>query len=185
MIKMSKREKKALLFAKRAHGDQKRKYTGEPYWTHLVAVRDIVATVPHDEDMLVASLLHDTVEDTTVTLDQIRAEFGDHVANLVSELTDLVPKKDNNLNREQRKRLDAEHTAMASPDGKTIKLADLIHNSGSILFSDVKEAKNFAPVYAREKKRLLHLMTEGDKTLWSQAQDLTIEYEAEHGVIDV
>ena len=80
---------KALDFATKAHGDQVRKYTGEPYTNHLVEVMNIVRTVKSDDSMLAAALLHDTIEDTSVTEADVKKEFGDRIAQLVVELTDI------------------------------------------------------------------------------------------------
>ena len=66
---------KALDFATKAHGDQVRKYTGEPYTNHLVEVMNIVRTVKSDDSMLAAALLHDTIEDTSITETDVQKEF--------------------------------------------------------------------------------------------------------------
>lgn len=76
-------------FAAEKH-TQQRKYTNEPYIVHPRAVRDLVATVPHDDAMLAAALLHDVEEDCGVTNAEIRLRFGDDVADLVSQLTDVA-----------------------------------------------------------------------------------------------
>src|SRR3546814_15286338 len=70
---------KALAYAAAAHGsiDHVRKYTGEPYIHHPIEVMEIVSSVPHTEDMLAAALLHDTIEDTTVTQEDINRERSD------------------------------------------------------------------------------------------------------------
>src|SRR5210317_2166475 len=116
-----------LKFATKAHGDQKRKYTNDPYIVHPIAVSEIVKTVAHTDEMVAAALLHDVVEDTDVTLDQIKDKFGSKVAELVGWLTDISRPEDGN--RKTRKTLDREHSAEAPADAQTIKLADLIHNT--------------------------------------------------------
>ena len=103
--------RRALAFATLAHGDQKRKYTGEMYIVHPIEVMEIVKTVPHDDAMLAAALLHDVVEDTDVTLDEVRSAFGDDVAALVDDLTDVSKPEDGN--RKTRKAMDREHSAQA------------------------------------------------------------------------
>ena len=80
---------RARIFAGLAHGSQKRKYTGEPYIVHPVEVSEIVAWHNGSKEMIAAALLHDTVEDTDVTIDDIRNEFGNAVALLVDDLTDV------------------------------------------------------------------------------------------------
>lgn len=162
---------KALIFAVNAHNavGQRRKYTNEPYFLHSVAVARIVSKVPHTDEMLAAALLHDTVEDTNVTLIDIERNFGNKVASLVECLTDVSKLEDGN--RKIRKAIDREHTARASAQAKTIKLADLIENTHSIVAHD----SDFAKVYLAEKALLLEVLRDGDATLWAMAADqLTI-----------
>lgn len=154
---------RALKFATIAHADQKRKYTGKPYIVHPIEVMQIVSTVEHDEAMLAAALLHDVVEDTDIDLNTIRDVFGDDVASLVDDLTDVSKPEDGN--RKVRKALDREHSAQASARAQTIKLADLISNSSDILENDPK----FAKVYLAEKELLLEVLTEGDASLRERA----------------
>ena len=160
---------RAIAYATKAHGKQQRKYTGEPYIVHPIEVARIVATIPHTKEMLQAALLHDTVEDTDVTIEDIQYEFGAEVASLVADLTDVSKPEDGN--REVRKTIDREHTFKASPAAKTIKLADLISNTKSITAND----PNFARVYLKEKAKMLVGMTEGDSVLYAQAMQLLAE----------
>lgn len=155
-------------FAAMAHGriGQVRKYTGEPYITHPAAVSELVRGIPHSAEMLAAAWLHDTVEDAGVSLDEIRNLFGSKVESLVEMLTDVSKPTDGN--RQARKAIDREHTAKASPEAKTIKLADLIDNSRSIIERDPE----FAKVYLHEKRLLLEVLREGDKTLWNMAYSI-------------
>ena len=155
---------KAIQFAISAHGEQKRKYTGEPYVTHPLAVMNIVQQVPHTTEMLVAAVLHDVVEDTPVEITEIKQEFGPVVATYVDGLTDVSKPEDGN--RAERKALDREHTAVQSAEVQTIKLADLIHNTASIAEHD----PSFYKVYRAEKLKLLELLTKGDTTLMWRAQ---------------
>ena len=156
--------KKAIEFATKAHEGQTRKYTGEPYIVHPLAVMEIVKTVDHTEEMLMAAVLHDTVEDCDVTLDQIAFHFGHVVADLVEELTDVSKPEDGN--RAFRKGLDREHSAQASRSGQTIKVADLLDNTKSITAHD----PHFAKVYMKEKALLLQLLDKADKILLEKAQ---------------
>ena len=153
-----------LKFATAAHGDQKRKYTNDPYINHPIAVAEIVETVPHTQEMIAAALLHDVVEDTDVTLDQIKDKFGSKVSDLVGWLTDISRPEDGN--RRTRKALDREHSANAPAEAQTIKLADLIHNTISIAEHD----PNFWKVYREEKIELLKVLTKGDRSLMNRAQ---------------
>jgi (p)ppGpp synthase/HD superfamily hydrolase len=162
---------KALAFATLAHRDQKRKYTGRPYVVHPVEVAEIVRSVAHDNEMLAAALLHDVVEDTDVTIEDIRADFGDNIADLVDDLTDVSTPEDGN--RKFRKAMDREHSALASARAQTIKLADLISNSADIVVND----PNFAKVYLAEKKLLLEVLIKGDADLRSRAASYVIDHE--------
>jgi len=163
---------KARKYAEAAHSsiDQRRKYTNDPYIVHPAAVAKLVSTVTDNVEMICAALLHDVVEDTTVTLDQIRSEFGDIVAQLVSELTDVSVLADGN--RKIRKAIDREHTRQASPEAKTIKLADLIDNARSITQHD----RGFARVFMEEKRLLLDVLQEGDQSLYIMAEELVRSY---------
>lgn len=158
-------EERAMVFAMGHHAriKQRRKYTNEPYINHPEAVAELVRSVPHTEEQLAAAWCHDTVEDTGATLDDVRRELGDHVASLVEMLTDVSKPEDGN--RAVRKALDLEHIAKASTEAKTIKLADLINNSESILDHD----PDFARVYLEEKARLLEVLRDGDHTLHTMA----------------
>ena len=161
---------RALIFATKAHGEQKRKYTGEPYVNHCIAVAGIVKQITMDADIICAALLHDTVEDTAVTIDNIAQIFGQRIAKLVSEVTDISRPLDGN--RQQRKEIDRKHLAQASPDGMTIKLADLIDNTSTI----VKYDPHFAKIYMAEKRELLKVLTNGNPILFREANELVENY---------
>jgi (p)ppGpp synthase/HD superfamily hydrolase len=158
---------RARAFAIEAHSaiNHKRKYTGDDYIVHPAEVAAIVSTVPHTDEMLAAAWLHDTVEDTGVSIETIRAEFGAVVAGLVADLTDVSTPDLGN--RAVRKSIDLAHTAKACADAKTIKLADLLSNTASIVEHD----PGFARVYLKEKTALLEVLTEGDATLLARATD--------------
>lgn len=169
----------AVEFAERAHRGQVRKYTGEPYIVHPLEVAQIVESAfPWEranpspvEAVVMAALLHDVVEDCGVTLDQIRRAFGSVVARLVHEVTDISRKEHGN--RATRKGLDRQHLASASPEGMTIKLADLISNTQSITQHD----KDFAKVYMAEKAELLPLLVAGNPSLHARASGLVKAWE--------
>lgn len=153
----------ARNFAEKAHEGQTRKYTNEPYISHPVSVAMLVNDVESDSNMIAAALLHDVVEDTSLTIHDISKEFGNDIACLVDELTDISKPADGN--RKARKEIDRMHTSKASDRAKTIKLADLIDNSKSIVEHDPK----FAKVYIAEKKALLEVLTEGNILLFNLA----------------
>lgn len=157
---------KAREFAQAAHRkkDHRRKYSGEPYEVHLIAVAALVASVTQDEPTIAAAYLHDVVEDTDVTLDEVEAAFGPDVAELVENLTDISRPTDGN--RAQRKALDREHLARARPEAKTVKLADIIHNANDIAQHDA----GFGRVYIREAEALLKVLKEGNAVLYQRAE---------------
>lgn len=143
-----------------AHTDQKRKYTGEPYVTHCFEVADYVARYGGTPEMIAAAILHDTVEDTANTIEDIEREFGTTVAEYVGWLTDVSKPEDGN--RAARKRLDREHIARAPAEAQTIKLADLISNTRSIVAHD----PGFARTYLAEKALLMGVLAKGDNRLY-------------------
>ncbi len=162
---------RAREFAATAHKDQVRKYGGESYIVHPVAVSEMVASVTDDPEVIAAALLHDTVEDTSVTLAEIDYHFGARVAAIVSDLTDVSKPSDGN--RQTRRAIDREHTSRACPEAKTIKLADVLDNSSDLVERDPK----FAAVYLEEKRLLLTILKEGDPKLYQMASDRLSEYD--------
>ena len=168
---MTNLEYKAKVFATRAHASigQLRKYTGEPYIVHPAEVVEIVRSRPHTPEMLAAAWLHDVVEDTGVPIEEIFTLFGTKVGLLVAGLTDVSQRHQGN--REVRKAIDRAHTAAASPEAKTIKLADLISNTRSI----AKHDPDFARTYLKEKALLLEVLKEGDRELWKLANQILEE----------
>jgi (p)ppGpp synthase/HD superfamily hydrolase len=159
--------RKAQVYAMAAHAavGQRRKYTNEPYIVHPAEVAKIVAGVPGaTPDMVAAAWLHDVVEDTGCTYNDIHMGFGTDIATLVGWLTDVSKPEDGP--RWYRKKMDREHTAAAPAEAQTIKLADLISNTKSIMAHDPK----FAKVYLEEKRLLLDVMTQGDAGLMAEAR---------------
>lgn len=158
----------AYRFAAAAHArvGQLRKYTGAPYIEHPLAVAETVAGVPHTPEQLAAALLHDTVEDTGVQLSEIERLFGPVVRDYIWFLTDVSRPGDGK--RAVRKAIDRAHIALAPPQVKTIKLADIISNVSSILEHD----RRFARTYLPENTALLKVLQECDPLLWEQAHRL-------------
>lgn len=157
----------AMMFAREAHINQKRKYTGEPYANHLAEVAGIVAAAashhPSIDIIIATAWLHDTVEDCGVSLETIRQKFGEVVAKGVAYLSDLEQG-----NRAERKRLSRERLAKAPAWVQNIKCADLISNTSSICLHD----PNFAVVYIEEKRLLLDVLTKADPRLLALARNL-------------
>lgn len=148
---------KVLDFATKAHNGQARKYTGEPYIVHPIAVANLVKQHGGTEVQQAAALLHDVVEDTEVTLDEICIKFGTVIADLVFWLTDQSTLADGN--RVVRKAIDRKHTLASPHDAQFIKLADLIDNTVSIAKND----EGFAKVYFIEKQLILNGMLDSIK----------------------
>ena len=124
---------KAAHFAAKKHAGQRRKgAAAEPYINHLLEVAELVssALAEPDTNLVIAALLHDTVEDTGVTKEVLVETFGSDVADLVMEVTD-----DKSLPKAERKRLQILTTPKKSVRAQVIKLADKIANLRSMLFS--------------------------------------------------
>lgn len=116
----------ALQFAAHKHRDQRRKDPeASPYINHPIALANILwrEAAVHEPRVIRAALLHDTIEDTDTTLDELRQRFGAAVAGIVAEVTD-----DKSLDKAARKRLQVEHAAHLSREAKLVKLADKIAN---------------------------------------------------------
>ena len=157
---------KAKMLAGKAHEGQFRKYSGMPYIVHPIEVATIVQTVEHSDEMIAAALLHDVVEDTDYSFEDIAKEVSPEVADLVKGLTDVSSPQDGN--RKVRKAIDKDHLAEQNAEVQTIKLADVISNSQDIKANDPK----FAKVYIEEMKALLEVLTKGDNTLYAKAKEI-------------
>ncbi len=134
----------AARFAAERHAGQKRKgKTAEPYINHPLTVAEILRRVGaiKDADIIVAALLHDTVEDTQTTPDELEAQFGGRVRELIEEVTD-----DKSLPKARRKELQIEHAPHLSDGAKQIKLADKTVNVNDVAFSH-------APDWTIERRR--------------------------------
>lgn len=160
----------ALNFATEAHKGQVRKYTGEPYINHCIEVCEIIKSHGFDDiNLLIAALLHDTVEDTYVTFQKIKNTFGIDVMFLVYYVTDLVAR--NQGNRKTRIELNTQHILNTTePYSLLIKCADIISNTRSIKQRDPE----FAEFYLEEKRVLLEAMRERhpyiiNKKTWQEA----------------
>ncbi|MFI5957852.1 RelA/SpoT family protein [Cryptosporangium sp. NPDC051539] len=125
--------RRAYTIAERAHRGQMRK-SGEPYITHPLAVTEICAELGMDTTALVAAILHDTVEDTQYTLDQLRADFGGEVALLVDGLTKLDKVRFGSAAAEAETNRKMIITAGRDPRVLVIKLADRVHNMRTLGF---------------------------------------------------
>jgi len=127
----------ALAMAARAHRTQVRKGTDIPYIVHPVSVAWILDRYGFDEDLVIAAMLHDTVEDTDLELATIRASFGDEVAALVDAVSEQKLEGGEKRPWRVRKAEALAHLATADPRVAALKAADLLHN----LYSTVSELR--------------------------------------------
>jgi guanosine-3',5'-bis(diphosphate) 3'-pyrophosphohydrolase len=144
----------AISFAAKKHKTQKRKGAdGEPYINHPLEVLNLLTIVGNVEnyDILIASVLHDTIEDTETTKEEITELFGEKVCEMVLELTD-----DKSLPKAERKQLQIEHAPHLSDGAKQIKLCDKISN-----IRDVMEN----PPHDWSKERQIEYVEWGEKVV--------------------
>lgn len=158
---MSNMVVEAMIFAMQAHKDQKRKFTGNPYFNHLSEVAGIVGSVELTSGIVLAvAWLHDSIEDQGVSPEEIEKRFGKHVRIGVEALSDLETGS-----REERKRLSRERLAKQPSWIQNIKVADIISNCSSVLMHD----QLFATGYLAEKRLLLEVLTKASPELLSVA----------------
>ena len=161
---------RAFLFASEAHEGQQRR-SGEPFIAHPVGVASVLADLRLDDSTLAAALLHDVVEDTDVTIEEVRAEFGEEITRLVEGVTKLT-----RIHFQSREQAQAENyrkmiVAMAQDPGVIlIKLADRLHNMRTIEYlgkqKQLQKARETLEVYAPLAHRL------GIHTIKWQLEDL-------------
>ena len=154
--------RQAIHFASEAHKEQKRKVLEYPYISHPLAVLFIVSQISNNEDVLAASVLHDTVEDTDTTLDDIEKQFGSRVKEIVDILTD-----DESLPKEERKIKQIERFKKADNDVLLIKSADILCNFSDIIIV----LKN----YPREEYNKSFAGNIGEKINWATQRIKIIE----------
>lgn len=164
---------KILQFADIAHGEQKRKYSDERYIVHPIRVMETCSAYTNKIQILAAALLHDVLEDTPVTEEELFSfletvmdnEVAKQTLELVVKLTDVYIKEAYpHLNRKQRKEKETLRIAQTSADSQTIKYADILDNCKEIAASD----PNFAPRFLNECMTILKVATKGDKHLYEK-----------------
>jgi len=173
-IELTEQQQKLLGFVKTQHGTQKRKYTFEPYWHHLVNVAALVKEHAFDAIYGVeVALCHDLLEDTKCNRADLKEEllsigYEEPAANIivadVKSLTDQFTKeKHPGKNRKARKLLEAKRILLqAGPVAQTVKYADVIDNLSTIADRDPE----FAKVYISEKEMYIGKMNKGNGTLY-------------------
>ena len=124
---------RAIVFAVKAHHNTERRGKGFPYIVHPMEAVEIVSTITSDQELLAAAALHDTIEDTDVTVEDIRREFGDRIADLVhaesDRFTEGVSEEDS---WHERKQAAIERLAAAPHDAKIVAMGDKLSNMRAI-----------------------------------------------------
>jgi myo-inositol-1(or 4)-monophosphatase len=124
---------RAIVFAVHAHAGTERRGKGFPYIVHPLEAVEIVATITPDQELLAAAALHDVVEDTDVTVDELREAFGERVAALVASESDVVIE---GMSEEDswhtRKQIAIDRLAAASHEAKIVALGDKLSNMRAI-----------------------------------------------------
>lgn len=165
-MNLTERQETLLSFVKQHHEGQKRKYTFEPYWTHVYSVAEIVSK--YEPEGIEIALCHDLIEDTECTNDELfdflmslgyGHERSCFIDDGVRALTDHYTKEAYpSHNRKMRKRAEATRLGGIKPIYQSVKYADLIDNTSSIVEHD----QSFAKVYLSEKIEILDFMRRGN-----------------------
>lgn len=167
-MKLTSSQQRLFDFVKEQHGDQKRKYTGAPYWTHLWDVAEIISHYPEVEMGIEIALCHDLIEDTPCTagmLDEalLRFKYFEWRSRMVivrdvSHLTDEYTKEAYpEFNREKRKALEAKRLKHITANAQSVKYADMMDNTQSIVQNDL----DFSKVYLAEIGKKIYSMDKG------------------------
>ncbi len=177
-MNFTERQHKVLELVRTYHEGQTRKYTGAAYVNHPIDVASLVASqLPENNELgIEIALCHDLFEDTEcsylqlmwhLTKDGYKYEEASDIVIAVAELTDVYTAgKFPDLNRQERKSREAHRLAGVSSIAQTVKYADLIDNTKSIVKHDPK----FAVVYLAEKEMMLEKMTDGNPCLRAKCQ---------------
>jgi len=162
---------KAQNWAAKGHLHQRRKFSNLPYIVHPEAVAEIISQVTDNEEVIAAAWMHDIIEDTPTTFEDIVQGFNFRVAELVNGVSKISKKGDGN--RISRVIDDVYHYGAAPKWAKAIKIADAIHNVPLMIRDD----PIFAPRYVAEKKLLIHHIHDGHPLLASILYHIIEEYE--------
>lgn len=162
----------AVEFAIEAHKGQIRKYTGEPYVLHVIRVARHCYDASHlDEDMLIAALLHDVLEDCPkISKDEIKNKFGLKVLEIVVGLTDTCVVEGNRMFRKAK---DRDRIINCGREVHTIKCADCIDNLPSIIENDPL----FSTVFISENLMIIPRLHKADRALKRKALDMLYRYD--------
>jgi len=162
---------KAQRWAARGHLGTYRKFGDIPYIVHPEAVAEIIGQVTDDTEVLAAAWMHDLVEDTQITIDDIKNAFNDRIARLVWEVSKISDGC--TCNRDTKVLMNTIHYGNSSKWAKAIKIADSIHNLPTM----IRDNPKFAPRYVAEKKFLLTFISDGHPLLASILEMIISDYE--------
>lgn len=124
---------RAVVFAVKAHSGTERRGKGFPYIIHLMEAAEIVATITPDQGLLAAAMLHDTIEDTDVTVEKLRREFGDRVAAIVKAESDVRQEGESDEESWHRRKQEAIDRLSTAPlEAKIVALGDKLSNMRAI-----------------------------------------------------
>ncbi len=141
----------AIRFSAEAHKNQLRKVSGLSYIIHPLAVALILSYVTDDEDILIAGILHDTVEDTDLTINEIRTEFGENVARMVNDVTE----QDRSLPWAERKQIALDHIKKMQHDSQLVKTADVLQNLSDHIYDHQKLGDQLFNKFGAPKEKQL------------------------------
>lgn len=145
---------KASIFAIKAHSGVERRGKDFPYIIHPMEAVSIVSTITNDIELLSAAILHDVVEDTKYTIEDIRKEFGDRIADIVKDESDVViENKSEEASWKERKQVAIERLKNSSFDVKIVAIGDKLSNARALL-RDYKEIgdKLWDKFHTKDKK---------------------------------
>ncbi|KAA0988933.1 metal-dependent phosphohydrolase [Dyadobacter aurulentus] len=184
-MELTERQWQLFDFVKQLHGSQKRKYSGQPYYTHLLSVADRVSGYVQSGCEIEIALCHDLIEDTEcslATLSSLLISLGYSVeedAEILASVDDLTDKYTSSrypkLNRKQRKLMEAARIILSRPIAQTVKYADIMDNILSITAED----PSFARIYLAEIDQYIWRIDKGNPALYSECCRLfTAAYES-------
>jgi guanosine-3',5'-bis(diphosphate) 3'-pyrophosphohydrolase len=184
MLELTERQWALFDFVKEMHGAQKRKYTGAPYYTHLLSVADRVDQYVRNGYETEIALCHDLIEDTACSLADLSSKLMslgynvDEDVEILAGVDDLTDKYTHDrfpsLNRAQRKELESVRIVSSRPVAQTVKYADIMDNISSVAEHD----PGFARVYAREIDSYLWQIDKGNRELYAECCRLFSEIKA-------
>lgn len=145
---------RAIIFAVHAHAGTERRGKGFPYIVHPMEAVEIVATMTSDQELLAAAALHDTVEDTDITLEDIRREFGERIANLVASESDTFEEGVSEQDSwHSRKKAAIDRLAKASLEAKIVALGDKLSNMRAIARDYAVQGESFWNIFHAKDPR--------------------------------